>query len=129
MLPTIYVGLAVTSRDATTTATALFDHIIVGPPNDRPVVVLTDPRITPCSWSRRPSTSARPRVTPMGSWRGWTSSRVRRGSDRTRRLPYPVTWAGVLAGDYRLRAVVWDDKAAAGISTVRSILVALPGGG
>ena len=127
-LPTIYVGLAVTSRAATTTATALFDHIIVGPPNDPPVVVLTAPEdhatfVEPATVeiSAAPS-DADGTVARVDFFAGatWIASSVT--------APYTVTWTDVPAGTYPLRAVAWDNDGAPGISAARSILVEPPHG-
>jgi hypothetical protein len=126
-LPTIYVGLAVTSHDTANAATALFDRIVVGTPNDPPAVELTAPDDD--------ATFAEPATVEISAAAidddavarvDFFAGSLPIGSTTT--PPYSVTWAGVSAGTYSLRAVAWDNDRALAISVARTIFVTPVGG-
>jgi chitinase len=121
-LPTIYVGLAVTSRNTTATATALFDHIVIGAPNSFPVVELTAPDdqatfAEPATVEIRADAIDDNAVAQVNFYAG--SMQI--GSSTT--PPYTVTWDGVPAGTHSLRAVAFDYNHTLAISAARTILV------
>jgi hypothetical protein len=121
-LPTIYVGLAVTSRNTTARATALFDHIVIGAPNSFPVVELTAPDdqatfAEPATVEIRADAIDDNAVAQVNFYAG--SMQI--GSSTT--PPYTVTWDGVPAGTHSLRAVAFDYNHTLAISVARTILV------
>lgn len=126
-LPTIYVGLAVTSRKTTAGATALFDHVVIGAPNSPPAVELTAPDDQ--STFREPATmeiSAVASDDNAVAQVNYYADAMPIGSSAT--PPYTVTWTDVPAGTYSLRAVAFDYNHTLAVSVARTILVT-PGSG
>jgi regulation of enolase protein 1 (concanavalin A-like superfamily) len=129
MQPTIYVGIAVTSRRASTLTTAVVSNITVqgsAPSNQPPTVSLTSPSAdatftAPASISLAATAAdADGSVTRVQFFRGTTLI----GTDTTSPFSYP--WPNVAAGTYSLTAVAQDDDGATRTSTAVSITVNPP---
>lgn len=114
MLQTIYVGLAVTSHNTSTAATALFSNVIVSEggssTNQPPSVTLTAPANGATFTAPATVTLSANASDPDG-----TIARVDFynggsliGSDTT--SPYSVGWSNVAAGTYSLTAVATDNS-------------------
>jgi regulation of enolase protein 1 (concanavalin A-like superfamily) len=124
---TVYVGLAVTSHNVGTAATAVFEDVTLQPPteplNQPPTAALTAPA--------NGATFTAPATIDVSASAGDTDGTVARvdfyagttliGSDTT--SPYSISWTGVPAGSYTLTAVARDDDGAATTSAARSITV------
>ena len=115
-LPTMYVGLAVTSNSIFSAATALFDNVIVRPPlplNLLPSISLTSPpnnalfedevAIIPLSANATDTDGTVNRV-------DFYANGVLLGSDTT--SPFSYTWNDPADGTYALSAVATDDDGA-----------------
>ena len=126
---TMYVGLAVTSHNASTVATGVFDNVVVrtpAPVNQAPTAALTAPA--------NGATFPAPATVTMTANASDTDGTIARvdffqgttlvGSDTT--SPYSVTWNNVAAGTYSLTAVAQDDDGAATTSAARTITVGNP---
>ena len=123
--PTLYVGLAVASSDATQLATGRFDNVLVGVPaaNQPPTVALTAPA--------NGATFTAPATIAVSATAGDTDGTVTTvefyagttliGSDTT--SPYSVTWSNVAAGSYQLTAVARDNAGSTTTSAARSVTV------
>jgi hypothetical protein len=124
--PTLFVGLAVASADATQSATGRFDNVVVETPaaNQVPAVSLTAPAngatySAPATITLSATASdADGSVTVVEFYRGGTTLI---GSDPT--SPYSVTWSDVPAGSYQLTAVARDDDAGVTVSAARTVTV------
>ena len=124
-LPTVYVGLAVTSHNNSTAATALFDNVVVRTPgtNQAPTVSLTAPAnnasfTAPASvMISATAADTDGTVAKVDFYNGTTLL----GSDTT--SPYAYTWSGVPVGTYTLRAVATDNGGATTTSAARTITV------
>ena len=134
MLNDVYVGLAVSSHDATRLATATFDNVTVRsvatpppppppPPNVAPSVSLTSPANG--STFTAPATIS---ITASATDSDGTVARVDfftgstlLGSDTT--APYAYTWSGVVAGTYSLTARAIDDDGATTTSAAATVTV------
>ena len=124
---TAYVGLAVTSHDAASPATAAFTNVTVGAPSGPtptpPIVSLTSPAggatfTAPATIGLAASASdADNGVAQVEFYAGTTLIGVDRSS------PYTFTWSGVPAGSYSLTAVATDNAGATARSAARSIIV------
>ena len=124
---TVYVGLAVTSHDATARATGTLSSVTVGSPtplpNQPPTVALTSPA--------NGATFAAPATIPIAASASDSNGSVTRvdflrgstviGSDTT--SPYSMTWSNVAAGTYSLTAVAYDNGGASTASAAVSITV------
>ncbi len=121
---TMYVGLAVTSHNASTVATGVFDNVVVrtpAPVNQAPTAALTAPA--------NGATFPAPATVTMTANASDTDGTIARvdffqgttlvGSDTT--SPYSVTWNNVAAGTYSLTAVARDDDGATTTSAARTI--------
>ena len=135
MPASVYVGLAVSSHDATRTATVTFDNVSVAgggtpppppPPNTPPNVSLTNPSpgatfTAPASMVLRANASDTDgTVTRVEFYNGPTLL----GSDTS--SPYEVNWTDVSAGSYTLTARAIDDDGAATTSAGVTITVNPP---
>jgi regulation of enolase protein 1 (concanavalin A-like superfamily) len=125
MATTVYVGLAVTSHDASASATSTFGDVVVRTPsgNQAPSVSLTSPSsgatfTAPANITLAATASdSDGTVSKVDFYRGSTLI----GSDTT--SPYSVTWSSVPAGGYTLTAVATDNGGATRTSASVSITV------
>ena len=126
MASTVYVGLAVTSHNATTTTTAVFDNLSVTTPasaNQPPTVTLTAPAsgstFTAPATLTLSATASDPenRLSKVDFYNGSTLL----GSDTT--APFSFTWQSVAAGTYQLKAVASDADGGSASSAIASITV------
>ena len=135
MPSSVYIGLAVSSHDATRTATVTFDTVSVAgggtpppppPPNAPPSVSMTSPSqgatfSAPASMMLRATASDTDgTVSRVEFYNGTTLL----GSDTI--SPYEVNWTDVAAGTYTLTARAIDDDAAATTSAAVTITVNAP---
>jgi regulation of enolase protein 1 (concanavalin A-like superfamily) len=120
MPATVYVGLAVTSHNASATATATFSNIAISTPssnNNPPTVSISSPAsgasyTAPASIAINATAGdADGSVTRVDFYAG--SQQV--GSDTT--SPFSTTWSNVAAGTYSLTAVATDNG---GLTTTSS---------
>jgi regulation of enolase protein 1 (concanavalin A-like superfamily) len=126
---TFYVGLAVTSHNVSSSATATFTNVTVSSPsstNTPPTVSLTGPAAG--ATYAAPATIA---MTATASDTDGTVSRVEFyagatlvGTDAT--SPYAATWNNVPAGSYSLTAVAYDNAGAVTTSSARTVTVNNP---
>jgi len=131
MPASVYVGLAVSSHDATRTATVTFDNVSVAgggtppppPPNVSPSVSMTNPSpgatfTAPASVTLRATASDTDgTVSRVEFYNGTTLL----GSDTT--SPYEVNWTDIAAGTYTLTARAIDDDGGATMSSAVTITV------
>lgn len=132
MAPTVYVGMAVTSRNATEIATAAFDHYqvasapVVPPTNQAPAVTLLTPlngstAVAPAAWTVAASASdpegrlARVEFYVNGQLLGSRTA-----------SPFSLAWTGVTAGTYAVLAVAYDQDGASTSSTAAVVRVTAP---
>lgn len=125
---TAYVGLAVTSHDATARTTATFSNVKVTTPsappsNKAPTVSLTAPA-GGASYTAPASVA----LTASASDSDGTISKVEFYSGTTllgtdTSAPYSYTWGSVQAGTYSLTAVAYDNSGAKSTSAAVSITV------
>jgi len=121
-----YVGLAVSSQDAQTLATATFDSVVIGAPsaeNQPPTISLTAP-----DTSLTYPAPATVTVAAAAADADGTISRVdffEGGSllGSTSAAPYSFTWSNVPPGLYTFTAIAHDDGGAATTSDARSASV------
>jgi regulation of enolase protein 1 (concanavalin A-like superfamily) len=137
MPATVYVGLAVTSRDPSALATAQFSNVAISKPRGRnhpPTVSISNPKTG--------ATYTAPANISITATAGDVDGSITRGafyagtqlvgSDSTN--PFTVTWRNVPAGTYRLKAVVTDNEGATTTSPTITVTVApappapIPGG-
>ncbi|HYS27012.1 MAG TPA: Ig-like domain-containing protein [Vicinamibacterales bacterium] len=123
--PTMYIGLIVTSHDATQLATGVFDNVTVTTPvpNQAPTVSLTAPA--------NGATFTAPASVIVSATASDTDGTIARvdffagttliGTDATG--PYSITWNNVAAGSYSLTAVATDNGGATTTSAARTITV------
>jgi len=126
---TFYIGLAVTSHDATRAATGVFDNVnaLAATGNQPPTVSLTSPASG--------ATYTAPASIPVSANASDSDGSVARvdfyqgstliGSDAT--TPFGVTWSNVGAGTYSVVAVARDNGGASTTSAARTVTVS--GGG
>ncbi len=126
MASTVYVGLAVTSHQPTALATATFTNVVVRAPtsgNQPPTVSL---------WNPAPgATFTAPASIGLAAAAGDPDGAVIKvdfysgsqllGSDTTN--PFGLTWNGIAAGNYALRAVATDSDGATATSPIVNITV------
>jgi hypothetical protein len=122
-----YIGLAVTSRDDTTTVTTNLDNVRVqavgASPNQDPDVSLTAPAAgatftAPANITvSATATDSDGTVARVDFYAGTTLI----GSDPT--SPYNITWSNVPAGTYSLTAIATDNNNASTTSVARSVTV------
>jgi regulation of enolase protein 1 (concanavalin A-like superfamily) len=130
MADTVYVGIAVTSRDVTAAVTATLTNLVVNqslPPNQPPTVTLTAPANG--GTFTAPATIA---VTASASDADGTVARVDfyngstlLASDPT--APYAFTWSNVAAGTYALTATSIDNAGASASSATATVTVTAAG--
>ena len=128
MADTVYVGLAVTSHNASSATTAAMDGFRVGgtAANRAPTVSLTSP--APGASYTAPATIAltatasdpENELTEVEFYAGST----RLGSDSS--APYSFSWSGVAAGTYTLTAVARDAAGASATSSAVTVTVTAP---
>jgi hypothetical protein len=110
MPETVYVGLAVTSHNASATTTATIDNFTVaGPPaNQPPAVTLTSPANGATFTAPATINLAANASDPEGqlSRVEFYSGTTRLGSDAS--APYSFSWSNVAAGTYTLTAAAFD---------------------
>jgi regulation of enolase protein 1 (concanavalin A-like superfamily) len=124
MPSTIYVGLAVTSHDASATSTATFSNAVVSAPttsNTPPTVAIT----TPSAGATFPATSSIA-VTAAASDADGTVNGVKFFANAApigtaTAAPFGITWPNVAAGTYTLTAVATDNGGEA--STSPAVLI------
>ena len=127
MPATVYVGLAVTSRNGSATSTATFDNLVVSVPthtNMPPTVAIT----TPSPGATFPASSSIA-VTAAASDPDGVVNSVQffaNGSliGTSTAAPFTATWPNVAAGTYSLTAVAADNGGGAATSPGVSITVA-----
>lgn len=125
---TVYVGLAVTSHDASAAATASFSNVsaaAAGPSPTPPTVSLTSPAggamfVAPATIALAASASDSDGIARVEFHSGTTII----GTDTT--SPYTFSWANVPAGSYSLSAVAVDRLGATTRSAARSVIVNNP---
>jgi hypothetical protein len=127
MAQSVYVGLAVTSHNVSTTSTGTFTNVTVRPPstpaNTPPTASITSPSngatfTAPASITINASaTDPNGSVTRVDFFNG---SQLL-GSDTS--APYSYTWGSVAAGTYSLRAVAYDNAGASTASAAVSVTV------
>jgi len=121
-----YVGLAVSSQDAQSLATATFDNVLIGAPsaqNQPPTISLTAPDTSITYTAPATITIAAAAADTDGTI---SSVDFFAGSTLVRTAttaPYTVTWSGVAAGRYTLTAVATDNAGATTTSAARTITV------
>ncbi|HEY3157891.1 MAG TPA: Ig-like domain-containing protein [Vicinamibacterales bacterium] len=129
-LPTPYfIGLAVSSQDAQSLATATFDNVLISAPsaqNQPPTISLTAPDTSIPYTEPETITIAAAAADADGTissvdfFQGGTLL----GSTST--APYSFTWSNVPAGSYTFSAIARDNGGAATTSDARSVNVAAP---
>jgi regulation of enolase protein 1 (concanavalin A-like superfamily) len=129
MADTVYVGIAVTSRDVSAATTATLTNLIINqslPPNQPPTATLSAP-VSGATYTA-PATIG---VTASASDADGTVARVDfyngttlLASDTT--APYAITWSNVAAGTYTLRATAVDDAGGTGSSATATVTVTAP---
>jgi hypothetical protein len=125
---TVYVGLAVTSHNTSSTTTAAIDSFTVaGPPaNQPPTVSLTSPAngatfTAPATIDLAASASdPENQLTRVEFYNGTTVL----GSDTT--APYAFSWTNVAAGTYTLTAAAIDAGGARATSAAATVTVSAP---
>jgi regulation of enolase protein 1 (concanavalin A-like superfamily) len=124
MAPTVYVGLAVTSHNASIATTAVFDNLSVTvPTNLPPSVTLTAPAngstFTAPATITLSATASDPenRLSKVDFYSGSTLL----ASDTT--SPFSYLWGSVAAGTYQLRAVATDADGASASSATATVTV------
>jgi regulation of enolase protein 1 (concanavalin A-like superfamily) len=127
MADAVYVGLAVSSRTASATATAVFDNLKINatsaPPNQLPVVTLTAPASG--------GSYTAPATIPVSATASDPENRLARvefnangnriGTDTT--APFSISWTSVAAGTYSVNAVAFDNDGASATSPAVTITV------
>ena len=130
MTAAVYVGMPLTSHNASAVCTATFDNVsVTGPANNPPSVSITSPS--------NGATFTAPASITINATASDTDGTVTKvdfyqngsflGTDTT--SPYSFTWSNVGAGTYSLTAVATDNSNATGTSPPVSIIVSPPGGG
>ena len=129
-LPSPYfIGLAVSSQDAQSLATATFDNVLISAPsaqNQPPTISLTAPDTTlnyiePATITiAAAAADADGTISSVDFFQGSTLL----GSATT--APYSFTWSNVPAGVYTFSAVAHDNGGAATTSDARSVAVKAP---
>ena len=116
MPSTVYVGLAVSSHDLLSLATATMSNVSVGAPtavNQPPSIQLSAPSV-----ATAPATIALAATAGDAdgniTWVDFYANGQLIASDNT--SPYAATWTGVPAGAYVLAAVATDDDGATAVS-------------
>lgn len=130
MAADVYIGLAVTSHNASTTSTATFTNVTIARPtagNASPSVTLSAPA--------NGSTFTAPATIGLSATAGDTDGSVTRvdfvangqvvGSDTT--APYQASWSSVPQGTYNVTAVATDDDGAKTTSGTAAITVKAAG--
>jgi regulation of enolase protein 1 (concanavalin A-like superfamily) len=127
MSGTVYVGLAVTSLDPATAATATFTNVTVRTPNQAsnqpPTVTLTAPSagatfVAPATIAMSASANDPDgTISRVDFYRGSTLV----SSDAA--SPYTATWSGAPAGTYALTAVAVDNEGATATSSAVTVTV------
>jgi len=127
MASTVYVGLAVTSHDASKTVSATLDQLAVTAPtpavNQPPTVSLTSPAnnatFTAPATIALAATASDPenRMARVEFYSGTTLLGTATGS------PYAFSWTSVPAGSYSLTAVAYDADGARTTSAAVSVTV------
>ncbi len=121
-----YVGLAVSSQDAQSLATATFDNVLIGAPsaqNQPPTISLTAPDTSITYTAPATITIAAAAADTDGTISGvdFFEGGTLLGSKST--TPYSFTWSNVPPGLYTLTAVAHDNGGAATTSDARSARV------
>ena len=125
MAATVYVGLAVSSVDATRTAAGVFDNVTVvqGSTNQPPTVSLTSPAsgasFTAPATIAMSATASDPetRLARVEFYNGATLL----NSDTS--APYGWSWSNVAAGTYQVRAVAVDADGGSATSSIATVTV------
>jgi hypothetical protein len=124
MAATVYVGLAVTSHNASTATTAVLDNLsVAAPSNQAPTVALTAPAngltFTAPATITLSATASDPenRLSKVDFFNGSTLL----GTDTT--SPFSFTWNSVAAGTYQLRAVATDADGGSATSAIATVTV------
>jgi hypothetical protein len=127
---TFYVGLAVTSHNVSTLASATFDDVALAPGsgelNQAPIVMLTSPAAG--AVFRTPGPVA---VTASAGDADGTVARVEFYANETligtsTRARYAVSWNDVAAGTYDLTAVARDNEGGTTVSGARRVILLDP---
>ena len=128
MAAAVYVGLPLTSHNASVVCTATFDNVSVAQANNPPTVSITSP-VNGAVFTAPASIT----INATASDSDGTVSKVDfyqngnlLGTDTT--SPYSFSWTNVAAGSYTLTAVATDNLNATGTSTPVSITVNTAGG-
>jgi hypothetical protein len=124
MASTVYVGLAVTSHNASTATTAVFDNVaITTPTNQPPTVTLTAPAngatFTAPAALTLTATASDPenRLSKVDFYNGATLL----ATDTS--APFSFAWSAVPAGSYSLRAVATDLDGGSATSATTTVTV------
>lgn len=124
MASTVYVGLAVTSHNASTATTAVLDNLAVTTQaNLPPTVTLTAP-VTGFSYTAPAAITLTATATdPDGQLAkvDFYNGSTLLASDTT--SPFSFTWSGVAVGSYQLRAVATDVGGASASSAIATVAV------
>ncbi len=113
MPATVYVGLAVTSRDSTALSTATFSNVVISAPtssNDPPTVSISDPSAG-ASYTAPANISISATAGDVDgsvSVVNFYAGTQLVGSDTS--APFSVTWSNVASGTYSLTAVATDNE-------------------
>ncbi|HEV3060526.1 MAG TPA: S8 family serine peptidase [Vicinamibacterales bacterium] len=126
MATSVYVGLAVTSHDNTTSGTATFDGVTTGPP-DVPTVAMTAPTdgasfVAPTTIALSATASARAGVRRVEFYQGTTLIATSTSTSN----PYTASWVNAPAGSYALTAKAYDNQNTATVSSPVHVSVTLP---
>jgi regulation of enolase protein 1 (concanavalin A-like superfamily) len=128
MAASVYVGIAVTSHNASVGTTSLVDNLTIKssastPGTQPPTVALTSPT-TGASFSAPASISLTATASdPEGrlSHVNFYAGTTQLASDTT--APYSFTWSSVPAGTYAVKAVAYDTDGGTASSTVATVTV------
>ena len=126
MADTVYVGLAVTSHDASQATTAMFDTLNIAqsqPSNQPPVVTLAAPA--------NGASYTAPATVPLAASASDSDGSVARvefyagstliATDTS--APYSYSWSSVAAGTYPVKAVAYDNSGASTSSATGTVTV------
>jgi regulation of enolase protein 1 (concanavalin A-like superfamily) len=124
MASTVYIGLAVTSHNVSTSTTAVFDNLsVTSPANLAPSVTLTAPAngstFTAPATITLSATASDPenRLAKVDFYSGSTLL----ASDTT--APFSFPWSSVAAGTYQLKAVATDADGASASTATATVTV------
>jgi len=127
MTDPVYVGLAVTSTNVSSSTTAVFDNVTItqpgAPPNQPPVVTLTSPA-SGAQYTAPASISVAANASDPENQLArvdFYANTTKIGSQTA--APFAITWSGVASGTYSITAVAYDAQGASATSPAATITV------